>query len=602
MINNKLGLKIVRINEGYTDLLEVNGAQEWTKYIRDVREELKLINNIREDSIIFMLTTIENGNIITIAHPINGRITDVITAWIYIPIDLLISGKNLVDIIEVTKKEILAVKRNDELLKSKFENNYDIAQAKRTCQHAVGNQYAYRYYSNDLYTLQELLDAIHQPYYQKYKSIFLIDRSSKLSCIVGDDLSKEPLYTSILADTPKKVDGFIPYVDGKVFDSPMYVSEGEVIEITWRKNDYEPIRTRTEINEGFTYIEPTENQYRRLIPYEAVRVVDEWKQPIEEYKLSINQHAVNTGETIPVNEAALNNVRIDISADGYDSKEEIVDFTKDKTKIIQLSKVTYEYKLAIPLDNKDSFIELEPIITHKELKKSPIKGYKPKKGRFIQKKITYLKYYPYDKFFWIQVAVVLSVVLILGVALGAWGWNKYKTEELRIENSSLKSDIEQLKSKGGYNYDSENTEENTIEQENDVAKVIEYLDNNNVWNREKMEGFSQIKGLWDAINTHDFGKILELENTLKDSKRFKNLISAIKDNKNKKFTTNYNKDNDFDITIETEKDKTGNVKNKGYIKALYDAGGNSSRSKGVSSNASHHSESGDNNNNQDNWK
>lgn len=190
-----------------------------------------------------------------------------------------------------------------------------------------------------------------------------------------------------------------------------------------------------------------------------------------------------------------------------------------------------------------------------------------------------MKYHPYNKFFWIQVAVVLSVVLILGVVLGAWGWNKYKTEELRIENSFLKYDIEQLKSKGGYNYDSENTEENTIEQENDVAKVIVYLDNNNVWNREKMEGFSQIKGLWDAINTHDFGKILELENTLKDSKRFKNLISAIKDNKNKKITTNYNKDNDFDITIETEKDKTGNVKNKGYIKALYDAGGNSSRSK-----------------------
>lgn len=584
MINNKLGLKIVRINEGYTELLEVNGAQEWTKYIRDVREELKLINNIREDSIIFMLTTIENGNIITIAHPINGRITDVITAWIYIPIDLLILGKALAEIIEVTKKEILAVKRNDELLKSKFEKNYDIAQAKRTCQHAVGNQYAYRYYSNDLYTLQELLDAIHQPYYQKYKTIFLIDKSSKFSCIAGDDLSEEPLYTSILANAPQKVDGFIPYVKDNVFDTPMYVSKGEVINITWKKKGYEPIITQTKANEGLTYIVPTVNQYRRLIPYEAIRVVDEWKQPIEEYKLSINKNVVNPNGTVSVSETTLNNVQIYISADGYDSKEVVVDFTKDESTIVQLSKKTYEYKLAVPYDKKDGYIELEPITTDKSLKMSPIKGYKPENGKFLQNKTTYLKYSPYNKAFCIKAAIVLFVVLISGAALGTWVLNKFMTSEykdLKTENAFLKSVIDDLKAGNKNNYASQNDDENKSEQKEDIAYVIKYLDENNVWNRNNMEEFSQIKGLWDALNTRDFDKILKLENTLRDSKKFSKLISAIKENKNKTFPPKFNDDpNDFDITIEQVKDQSGKIINKGYIKALYDAESNSSRANG----------------------
>lgn len=403
-----------------------------------------------------------------------------------------------------------------------------------------------------------------------------------------------------MANAPKKVDGFIPYVNGKVFDSPMYVSKGEVMEITWKKKGYEPIRTLTKANDGFEYIEPSENLYRRLIPYEAISVFDERKQPVEEYKLSINHQTVNPGETAAVSEAALNNVRIDIYADGYDSKGVTVDFTKFTSVSIKLSKTSYEYKLAIPVETEEIFKELI-ITTHQKLQKSPIKGYVPQRGHFSQNNTITLRYSPYNKTFWIQVAIVLSVVLILGVALGAWGWNKLVTDKLRVENSSLKYDIEQLKPKGGYNYDSKNTEENTIEQENDVAEVIEYLDNNNVWNREKMEGFSQIKGLWDAINTHDFGKVLELENTLKDSKRFKNLISAIKANETKRFTTNYNtKQNDFDITIEIVKDQSGNIKNKGYIKALYDAGGNSSSSNGTSNNAS--TPAGSRNNSiQDEW-
>lgn len=590
--NNKLGLKIVRTSQGYVEGLEVNGAQEWTKNIRDVREDLKHIENFQGDSTVLMMRCIDSGNLITIASLIDGRITDCISAWIYIPDNLIISGKKLVEIINITKNEILAVMQNDSLLKEIFSKEYESAPANRIYKKSNTDQYAYRYYGKGCnYELWELLDNIYQPYYQQYKSVFFIDKSSQLSCSVGDDLSNRQLYTSILANTPKVIDGFVPYVNGKIFDSPMYVSKGEVIEITWKKKDYEPIRTQTKANEGFMYIEPTVNQYRRLIPYEAIMVVDERRRSIQEYELSINHNKVNPGNAVPVSEAALNNVRIDVYADEYDPKGIMVDFVKSSRITVQLSKTSYEYKLAIPLENIDGYINLEPITTHKKLEKSPIKGYAPERRGFSRHEITYLKYAPYNKTFWIQAAIVLGIVLILGVALGAWGWNKLVTDKLRVENSSLKYDIEQLKPKGGYNYDSKNTEENPIEQENDVTEVIEYLDNNNVWNREKMEGFSQIKDLWNAINTHDFNKIFEFENKLADSKRFQKLISAIKRNKDKSFIENYNNANDLNITIEPEGNK------KGYIKALDDASKTTSSTKKNASTPAGSS----NNNEQDQW-
>lgn len=594
--NNKLGLKIVRISQGYGDGLEVNGEQEWTRNVRDVREDLKHIENFQGDSTVLMMRCLDNGNLITIASLIDGRITDCISAWIYIPDNLIISGKKLVEIIDITKNEILAVMQNDSLLKDIFSKEYESAPANRIYKKSNTDQYAYRYYGKGCnYELWELLDNIYQPYYQQYKSVFFIDKSSQLSCSVGDDLSNKQLYTSILASTPKVVDGFVPYVNGKIFDSPMYVSKGEVIEITWKKKDYEPIRTQTKANEGFVYIVPTVNQYRRLIPYEAIMVIDEQRRSIQEYELSINHNKVNPDNAVPVSEAALNNVRIDVYADGYDSKGIMVDFVKSSRITVQLSKTSYEYKLAIPLENIDGYINLEPITTHKKLEKSPIKGYAPERRGFSRHEITYLKYAPYNKTFWIQAAIVLGIVLILGVALGAWGWNKLKTEKLINENSSLKYEIEQLKPKGGHDYSLQEDEEKTSKQEDNVRdadEVIAYLDNNNVWNREKMEGFSQIKGLWDALNTHDFDKVLGFENTLKDSKRFKKLVQAVKKNKNKNFTTNYNPTlDDYDITIEPE----GN--NKGYIKALNDARNNSTGSNRQETQTT----SENNNSEQDKW-
>ncbi len=596
MITNKLGLKIVRTSQGYGDGLEVNGEQEWTKNVRDVREDLKYIENLHGDESVLMLTCVDGGNLLTIASLIDGRITDCISAWIYIPSELIVPGKNLVDVIEITRNQILAVERNDELLKNKFDKTYEIAPAKRISQRAVGNKYAYRYYGGKGrdYQLWELLNEIHQPYYQHYKSVFLIEKSSQLSCSTGDDLSEEILYTSILANVPNKVNGFEPYINGNVFNSPMYVSKGENIEIIWKKDGYESIKTISKATkEDFIYEEPTVNQYMRLIPFETIKVVDERNRPIEQYSLRINHRVVEPGGFASVNEAALDNVRIDVNANGYEPKGGPANFKQHGSCIVKLVKTSFEYKLAIPLKNEDGYIGLETITTNHILEKSPIAGYEPDKGHFSRHNTTYLRYAPYNKAFWIKTAIVLLVVLICGISLGAWMWNQISSTEvssLKAENSQLRTEIDGLRSKGGRHYEPQKEEEKVSSQGSDVYEAIQYLDDNNVWNRTKMEAFPDIKGLWDAMNKYDFNFILALEEKLGQSETFMDIVNAIK-LKEKTFTGSYNNEGDFNITIH----QAGNT--PGYVKTI-----SAPKVSGQSDASSNKSNKNKNNkNDQNNW-
>ncbi len=574
MVTNKLGLKIVRTSQGYGDGLEVNGGLDWTKNVRDVREDLKYIENLQGDTSVLMLTCVDGGNLLTIASLIDGRVTDCISAWIYIPSDLLISGKNLVEVIEITRDQILAVERNDELLKSKFDKTYEVAPAKRISQRAVGDKYAYRYYGGkgSDYQLWELLDNINQPYYQQYKSVFFIDKSTQLICSTGDDLSTAPLLTSILAHVPKKVDGFIPYINGNVFSSPMYVTKGESIKITWQRSGYEPITTISKVKEGFVYEEPTVNQYKRLIPFESIKVVDEWKQPIKKYSLCINHSVVRPGEFVSISEAALDAVQINVTASGYEPKGGVVNFNQSQTWTIRLSKTTFEYELAIPLiDGSYNYLKLEKFATEHSLDKSPIEGYVPIKGHFSRHDITHMKYAPYNRKFWIKSAIVLFIVLICGVCLGAWVWDEISSTEvnsLKTENRLLNTEIDDLKSKGSRRYEPKKEEPKVSPQDSDISAAIEYLDEKNVWNRTKMEAIPELRGLWDAINERRFEDILEFEDKLKDSERFRRVVVAVRANQSKVFTSNFNtKTSDKDITIDPEPEKN----KKGYIKALDDA-------------------------------
>lgn len=569
MDNNKLGLKIVRINQGYTELLEINGDRAWTKNVWDIRKDLENIDNLDGSSAVLMLTSIDTGHMLTVASLIEGRITDCISAWIHIPATISVSGKELVELVESAKKEILANERNDEKLRQLFSKEYELALATKMAGGSVGEKCAYRYYGQKAkYTLAELLKDMCQSYYKNYKSIFLLDNSTSLRCLSGDNLSDHKVYSMVVIKSPGQVDSFVPYIGDRPFVGQMYAIEGDVINIEWRRDGYMPIHTSSTITPDAKYSLPTPNQYVRLLPYNYIKITDEWNQRVEDYELYVAKKLVNKGTDIPISESMLNNVWVEIYAEGYEPRSGHVNLMQPVH--IKMTKEMYSYEFLLPLKNDEGYYPIK-ISGNRKVKSSPVKGYVTEDGYVTRNDKNYLRFKPFTRKFWITCLICSIIVLLLGVC-GGYALNDFiggkadnqEISKLTKENADLKNRIKELE-KRNYNYAPKGSESNSDEKSVDAA--ISYIDHNNVWNRTEMEKHEPLKGLWDAMNERRFDDILAYDNVLGKSAIFKELVAAITKNRHKPFSGNFNTNpNDFDITIKPDGDK------KGYIKALEDAG------------------------------
>lgn len=569
MDNNKLGLKIVRINQGYTDLFEINGDQVWTKNVWDIRKDLENIDNLDGSSAVLMLTSVDTGHILTVASLIEGRITDCISAWIYVPASINIAGKELVEIVDAVKKEILANERNDERLTQVLSKTYESAPASRITTKSNGEKCAFRYYGQGAkYTLSEILKDMCQSYYKSYKSVFLLDNSSKLKCLQGDNLSDQKVYSMVVVKSPGNIDSFVPYIGERPFVGQIYAIEGGTIDIEWRRDGYMPIHTKSTIAPGAKYSVPTPNQYIRVLNYNYIKVVDEWSQRVTDYDLYVAKQRISKNEDIRISEATLNNVWVEIHAEGFEPISGHLNLTQPVQ--LKLVKETYAYEFLLPLKNEEGYYPIK-ISGNRKMKNSPVKGYVTENGYVTRNDKNYLRFKPFTRKFWITCLICSIIVLLLGIC-GGYALNDFiggkadnqEVGKLTKENDDLKSRIKELE-KRNYNYAPKGSESNSDEKLVDAA--ISYIDHNNVWNRTEMEKHEPLKGLWDAMNERRFDDILAYENVLGKSAIFKELVAAITKNRHKPFSGNFNTNpNDFDITIKPDGDK------KGYIKALEDAG------------------------------
>ena len=84
--------------------------------------------------------------------------------------------------------------------------------------------------------------------------------------------------------------------------------------------------------------------------------------------------------------------------------------------------------------------------------------------------------------------------------------------------------------------------------------AVEYLDTHDTWVKEEMINFTELKNLYEEMNSYDFEAIKKRKEMLGKSSRFMELIKVIEDRESP-MKGQYNQETDTKITLSTYIDK-----------------------------------------------
>ena len=542
MDEHVLGLKVVRIKEGYQDLLEINGDPSWTKKVWDIRRDLPSGTNTENGKTALLLTGIDSGTILTIAACIEGRPNDCISAWVFVPSRIEVTGKQLVEIIDETKEELVANVRDDIRLHQIFERAYSVSDAVKSTVVCSGNQLAYRRYGRGCgYELYELLNNPDQSEYRKYKGVFLIDSASGI-IYNGQDLSSFPLKEFVKVNPVADIHGFKASIEGHPLTRAIFLPEGDHVTVTWQRAGYEKKEKNWIVSKNEPVPTVCDSDYFVLVPYNRFVVKDHGTgQLLHDYSIRINDKRLQEWQPMPVHESIVTNSDITVYADGYTDYRHSHDLNQEKIPIY-LSKKKYSKDYHVPLSFDKNHYGTLHVETETRFSRSisPVRGY-------VQDPYNegYLIYKPFGKRPKRMIVVFFVIAILLGFILGSIVAGSDKKKPISNPPSSLTPKTSSSPSK-------------EADRVMDITKAIEYLDQNKTWNRDSMEAFPVLQGLWDAMNDRDFDKVLDKADSLKMSSSFQKLVEAIQNNREKEFGR-YTQDGDISISVER------------YIKSLNNA-------------------------------
>lgn len=420
MENNVLGIEIVRNVQGFSKFFECNSSQLLSQNIYDIREFLQTFYSQNTAAApVTILTGLQSGYIITVASLIGtNRVDDSLSAWIYVPVNLKISGAELEGIINEVKHELTAREFNPQRLRDVFSRSYETSSMK-TCFRSAGTSYGYRKYGqNTAYSLKEILNDLNQPYYNNHKHIILLDNAQNQLLPSGIDLTYQKILERCKIEPPMEVEGFKPYVNDQLFLTSQDMRERDELKVVWKREGFNPIIKTYIASKNLICTPPTRSEMQMVIPYDAVVVKVDGKR-LPNYTLCVNNVMLNRGENIVISIDLINASSILVCADGYNEyrAQHSFAYVSWQTPLeINLQKRTYPYAFQVYSPTLKDYVEF-PCNFDNPLRKSPFKGYKMvptgERGRYL------LKYRSVTLKSILGVLLVATICLI-GGAVGGW--------------------------------------------------------------------------------------------------------------------------------------------------------------------------------------
>ena len=542
-----LGVYIVRYQGGPTTLYGED--VEWKTVILDLRDDFMKLSKNQDIEEFYPVIASDLGICVGVVRMLPGsRPNDHLVAWLFIPQGTSISGQKLYDklrklreIIGESKIDVDKCHEIENWTSNDIDTNFLLSKQK-------SDSKAYFRVETTDFNMTEILDKLYQESYFYYKVVYLLKMKGG-SCSFPVDWDMENISEKFVEET--KVLRIPQIPDG------VKVMIGEYTLSTENNNNIGNYRIPSNIDKaivirsGFKDISVSrlldfENDHffsklswEKIIKRDFFTIInrsDKKNQKISGFALTVNGknlHSDSDEICLPENE--LSKVKIVVKANGYKKIEETVDlnlkdYSSDSPFEIELTKEEEAY-VVIPYSVKSGKAEIKYPISIEDWKECRIEGYRRNKCENEMR-------FKYDSRYWIRsngklIILVLFLVLLLGGGIGSGSMiiknniseRKYTDSigKLNNEIDSLKSRLKSFTSVVVVNALT-NVEPAVNSVPNDTIAAITYLDNNETWQRNRMDSIKYLEGLWDVLNSREIAKIEKWdEKLLSKSQKWKTL-------------------------------------------------------------------------------
>lgn len=551
---NKLQLYITKSLRGYKNPVNFNPSEDVSKHVCDLRDALQVVEyDPSEKNIFYMLRYISDGVFVIILRTIPDKPLDHLAAWIYVPNGLKISASQLEDVIKAVSRKVSGsgVSEADVAeLRRLFSTEYHLDREAPSIVAMTGDSYAFSYYATETRALSDFLgDKLFQPEFRIYKGVLLLDANIGITgtCtdITGEGLCR--LTTVTPPDTPDN--GFTPYIYGKPFNRPFLASIGRELEISWRRPGFtDQQQTVTVTADGFRPESIETGEALKTIDSASFLITSQdTKEQITGCTIKVNGREITGPSTFTLSE--LTQAQVWVGCDGYFPYSARIDLAGTTLALIQMQERRKVYLFELPLKSTEygGPVKFE-IRTKKTLKDSPVDGYQVldqlQEGPNRTNYLGYI-YGAGHTSFW-QKGMYAAIGLVAGVALMFTVGRCTSPSEAGSADSAAPAattaadtitatvpaaqrpssdanataSVTDDRTKPGQTASS-----STVSASDEEA--IAYLDSTKQWDRNTMEKYPLLRGLWDDMNTYKLKEISEVwAKKLAKSRNFRKVADA----------------------------------------------------------------------------
>lgn len=550
---NKLGFSIKLASQGAGNAIECNKGQ-WTNKVVDIREYLKLFNGLQgTDNIVTFMSFDEGGCFLTQLRAISGRVGDFLSGWIYIPNTIEASGEDVMNTYNYVRNILSQSNLNDYIsdIESFFSKEYPKKEYAASYVPSSGEEFGVRF--NDMYySMKEILDTDrYQPYYSKYKAIFLLDKDgevkiSKEQAARFKDLTKLNIDKTCIfkAPSPEEVRLLgrgtkIVFQNNQEFKSPFLTKKGDKIQLYAIRDGFEPVALPLVLiqEDGqIMSIDPQTVKWLKRIKPSMFVVCNRKHERIEKgVRISINGTDV-TYQEAPIAEEDCRQALVKVSASDYETSEQKQNLLNDYCEII-LSRKVKSFQATVELSNGKSAemtIESEYLSSTQE---SPLKGYDFDKDYHGNSILKMNSWFVWKQRLWgflgglgVLALIVLSLMIDTWIDNGCpMPWDEKKVPPTEAPVAGVSN--EQGSQVAEESESAADTDAYTLEA------AVKYLDEKTVWTKSEMEQYPDLQGLFEDLNNFNLSRLLnEWSTKLASSQRFKKVCESA----NKTYTNRWN--------------------------------------------------------------